>query len=114
MEAVKTLNVSVMLVFICGAALGITSFSRILSYALRRFHDTTISVLAGFMLGSLNKVWPWKETIETYTDSHGVVKPLVEANIMPTHLVWEGVALMVVGFAIVYFLEKLSMKGAKA
>ena len=114
MEAVKTLNIPVMLVFICGAALGITSFSRVLSYALRRFHDTTIAVLAGFMLGSLNKVWPWKETIETYTDSHGVIKPLVEANILPDQLLWEAVGLMIFGFAIVYFLEKLSMKGAKA
>lgn len=114
MEAVKTFNIPVMLVFICGAVLGITSFSRILSYALRRFHDTTIAVLAGFMLGSLNKVWPWKETIETYTDSHGVIKPLTEANILPDQLIWEAVGLMIFGFAIVYFLEKLSTKGAKA
>ena len=114
MEAVKTLNIPVMLVFICGAAIGITSFSRVLYYALSRFHDTTIAVLAGFMLGSLNKVWPWKETIETYTDSHGVIKPLVEANILPDQLLWEAVGLMIFGFAIVYFLEKLSMKGAKA
>ena len=113
-EAVKAHNIPVMLVFICGAAIGITSFSRVLSYALRRFHDTTIAVLAGFMLGSLNKVWPWKETIETYTDSHGVIKPLVEANILPDQLLWEAVGLMIFGFAIVYFLEKLSMKGAKA
>ena len=110
MEAVKTFNISVMLVFICGAALGITTFSRILSFALRKFHDTTIAVLAGFMLGSLNKVWPWKEVIETYTDSHGVIKPLVEVNILPNQLIWEAVGLMIVGFAIVYFLEKLSMK----
>ena len=113
MEAVKTFNIPVMLVFICGAVIGITSFSRVLSFALRRFHDITISVLAGFMLGSLNKVWPWKETIETYTDSHGVVKPLVEANIMPNQLVWEAAGLMILGYAIVYFLEKLSMKTAK-
>ncbi|RHJ94880.1 DUF368 domain-containing protein [Parabacteroides bouchesdurhonensis] len=114
MEAVKTFNIPVMLVFICGAAIGITSFSRILSFALRKFHDITISVLAGFMLGSLNKVWPWKETVETYIDSHGVTKPLVEVNIMPNQLVWEAVGLMIIGFAMVYFLEKLSMKGTKA
>ena len=60
MEAVKTFNVPVMLVFIAGAAIGITTFSRVLSFALRKFHDITIAVLAGFMLGSLNKVWPWE------------------------------------------------------
>ena len=113
MEAVKTFNIPVMLVFIVGAAIGITSFSRILSFALRRFHDITIAVLAGFMLGSLNKVWPWKETIETYTDSHGLVKPLVEANILPNQFIVEAVGLMILGFALVYFLEKLSMKTAK-
>ena len=113
MDAVKTFNIPVMLVFICGAAIGITSFSRVLSFALRKFHDVTIAVLAGFMLGSLNKVWPWNETVETYTDSHGVVKPLVESNILPNQLIWEATALMVLGFALVYFLEKLSSKTAK-
>lgn len=114
MEAVKTLNIAVMLVFISGAVIGITSFSRVLSFALRKYHDLTIAVLAGFMLGSLNKVWPWKTTIETYIDSHGVVKPLIEENILPNQFIGEAVGLMVVGFALVYFLEKLSMKGSKA
>ena len=102
-----------MLVFIAGAFIGITSFSRVLSFALRKFHDITISVLAGFMLGSLNKVWPWKETIETYIDNHGITKPLVEANIAPDHYIWEGFGLMIAGFLLVYFLEKLSAKGGK-
>lgn len=111
MEAIKTFNIPVMLVFLGGAAIGITTFSRVLSFALQRFHDITIAILSGFMLGSLNKVWPWKETIETYVDSHGVTKPLVEANIAPNQFVWEAIGLMIVGFAIVYFLEKLSQKG---
>lgn len=110
MEAVKSLNIMVMLVFTSGAFLGITTFARILSFALRKFHDITIAVLAGFMLGSLNKVWPWKKTIETYMDSHGVTKPLVETNILPDQLLWEAVGLMILGFAIVYLLEKLSTK----
>ena len=114
MEAVKTLNIPVMLVFMCGAVLGITSFSRLLSFSLRKFHDITIAVLAGFMLGSLNKVWPWKETIETYIDSHGAIKPLIEKNILPNQFLWEAIGLMLVGFFLVYFLEKLSMKGNKA
>ena len=102
-----------MLTFMAGAVIGITTFSRVLSFALRRFHDATIALLSGFMLGSLNKVWPWKETIETYTDSHGVVKPLVEQNIAPNTQVIEAVGLMILGFTLVYALEKLSTrKGA--
>ena len=110
MEAVKTLRISVMLVFVAGALIGITTFSRVLSYALRRFHDLTIALLSGFMLGSLNKVWPWKETIETYTDSHGVIKPLVEQNIAPNAQVGEAIGLMILGFVLVYVLEMLSTR----
>ena len=115
MEAVKTFNVPVHVGVYSGwRLLVVTTFSRVLSFALRKFHDITIAVLAGFMLGSLNKVWPWKETIETYVDSHGMTKPLVEANIAPNQFVWEAVGLMILGFGIVYFLEKLSQKSAKA
>ena len=110
MSAVKSLDIVVMLVFICGAFIGITSFSNVLSFLLRRFHNTTIATLAGFMIGSLNKVWPWKETVETYVDSHGHIKPLVEENILPNTLLWDGIGLMLFGFLLVYVLEKISQK----
>ena len=113
MEAVKTFDIATLLVFLAGACIGITTFSRVLSYALKNFRNITLAVLTGFMLGSLNKVWPWKETLETFTDSHGVVKPLVEANILPNQYNVEAVVLMIVGFFLVYFLEKLSTRSAK-
>lgn len=110
MEAVKTLDLVIIGIFGVGAVIGITTFSRVLSFALMHFRNVTLAVLSGFMLGSLNKVWPWKETLETYVDSHGVVKPLIESNIMPNAHVAEAVALMFVGFFVVYFLEKISSK----
>ncbi len=110
MEAVKTLDMVIIGIFGVGAVIGITTFSRVLSFALMHFRNVTLAVLSGFMLGSLNKVWPWKETLETYVDSHGVVKPLIESNIMPNAHVAEAVALMFVGFFVVYFLEKISSK----
>lgn len=113
MEAVKSFNVLILCVFSAGAFIGITTFSRLLSYALKNFRNNTLAVLTGFMLGSLNKVWPWKETVETFTDSHGVVKPLIERNIAPNAHITEAVLLMIAGFAIVYFLEKLSAKTGK-
>ncbi|MDR0758054.1 MAG: DUF368 domain-containing protein [Tannerella sp.] len=110
MEAVKELKISIILTFASGAAIGLICFSRILSFLLRKYHDITIAVLSGFMLGSLNKVWPWKETVTTFTDSHGVVHPLIESNILPDKQLWEATALAVLGFTIVYVLEKLSRK----
>lgn len=113
MDAVKSLRISVLLVFAGGSVIGISLFSRALSYALHRFHDITIAILSGFMLGSLNKVWPWKETIETYIDCHGVAKPLIETNILPDRQLWEAIGLAFAGFAIVYLLERLSLKNKK-
>jgi putative membrane protein len=110
MEAVKSLKMSVLLTLIGGIIVGITSFSRVLSYALHRFHDITIAILSGFMLGSLNKVWPWKRVVETYIDSHGIEKPLVETNILPDQYLWQAIILAILGFTIVYFLEKRSNK----
>ena len=113
MEAINTLDLVILGVFAVGAFLGITSFSRVLSYALKNFRNITLAVLTGFMLGSLNKVWPWKEVVQTYVDRHGEVKPLVESNILPNESVGEALALMVVGFALVYILEKMSSRAAK-
>ena len=96
MEAVKTLNMKIIIVFAAGAFLGITSFSRVLSYALKRFRNITLSVLTGFMLGSLNK--------------HGVTKPLIEVNAVPDQSIFEAIVLAIVGFFLVYVLEKLSSR----
>ena len=110
MDAVKTLDVVVIAVFGAGACIGITSFSRILSYALAHFRNITLAVLTGFMLGSLNKVWPWKEVVETFVDSHGEVKPLIETNILPNAHVPEAVVLMVVGFFLGIFWRNFRLR----
>lgn len=110
MEAVKTLNIKVMLIFAAGAFIGITTFSRVLSYALKNFRNITLAVLTGFMLGSLNKVWPWKEKIEMMADGHIIE---LESNILPSGQVWEATALALLGFFSVYFLEKLSTKASR-
>lgn len=109
MEAVKTFDLVVLGVFAVGAALGITSFSRVLSYALKNFRNITLSVLSGFMLGSLNKVWPWKATETIVADGFEFVK---EHNIAPNTEVAEGIVLMILGFLLVYVLEKISAKKA--
>ena len=109
MEAGKTLDLVVLGVFAFGAALGITSFSRVLSYALKNFRNITLSVLSGFMLGSLNKVWPWKEVEKLVSDGHEV---MIEHNIAPNTEVAEAVVLMLIGFILVYVLEKISAKKA--
>ncbi len=104
MDAVKGLKFEVLLVFAAGALIGITSFSRVLSFALARFRNSTLALLTGFMLGSLNKVWPWKEKIAMADGFE------LEKNILPNAFLAEAIVLAIIGFFLVYFLEKLSQK----
>ena len=104
MEAVKTLDITIIAVFGAGACVGITSFSRILSFALKHFRNITLAILTGFMFGSLNKVWPWKEVVTE--GGENLMK--FEQNILPNEYVLEAVVLMLAGFILVYLLEKLS------
>jgi len=83
LSALKEFRIVDILIFATGCIVGILSFSRLVSWLLKKYHQVTIGVLAGFMLGSLYKVWPWKETLKTFVDRHGEVKPLIEGNIFP-------------------------------
>lgn len=117
--AVSSLNIGVILLFIVGAVAGIISFSHLLSWLLKNYHTLTVSLLTGFMVGSLNKVWPWKETIQTYIDSHGVEKALVETNVSPHRfgeltqtdpLIWQAILMCVVGFFLIWGIEAIGRK----
>jgi len=117
LDAVGNLQITVILTFLVGAAIGIVAFSNVLSWLLKKYHNQTIAVLAGFMVGSLNKVWPWKEVTKTFTDRHGEIKPLVERNVLPGSyeqitghnalLLW-AIILAVAGFAIIFVIEGLT------
>ncbi|MBJ6117277.1 DUF368 domain-containing protein [Pontibacter sp. BT310] len=117
LNAVKDLKIATILTFGLGCLVGILSFSHVLNWMLKRYHNLTVALLTGFMLGSLNKVWPWKQTLETYTDRHGELKPLVQANVLPTdylQLTGEepyllyGTLLAIFGFALVYFIDYIT------
>ena len=115
MDAVGTFNISVLWQFALGALIGIISFSHVLSWLLKKFHTITISLLTGFMIGSLNKVWPWKEIVETYPDRHGEIKPLIESNLLPNSFQGEpqlGFAIMMcaAGFMLIWGIELLAKK----
>lgn len=119
LSAVGDMNLAVILTFMAGAAIGIIAFSNVLSWLLRKFHNTTIAVLAGFMVGSLNKVWPWKEVTQTIIDRHGELKPIAERNILPAtyeqitgHEAWllGAILLAAAGFALIFVVEGIGKK----
>ena len=103
-------NLIIILAFVAGAGVGIVVFSRLLHYLLHRWHGATMSVLTGFMLGALRKVWPWKEVLDSVV-IRGRVHVLQEQNVLPQSLdgeVWVALTLAVVGVLVVMVLEFLS------
>jgi putative membrane protein len=104
--------------FGAGAIVGILSFSRLLSWLFANYHQLTISVLTGIMMGSLNKVWPWKETVETTINRHGETIPLVQKNVLPGNFTDDPflitcIGLGLVGFFLVLVVERGNKKPAE-
>jgi putative membrane protein len=117
LAAVNERNFFILAIFTAGAVCGITSFSRLLSWLLKRHHDMTVAILTGLMLGSLRKVWPWKITLETVLDRHGNTVPLTQINFLPPH--WSGevsaaLSMAVTGFMVVVLLEFWAGRHKKA
>lgn len=78
LDAVHERNLTVIAVLGTGAVVGLLAFSRVVSWLFKKFHDHTVAVLTGFMIGSLNKVWPWKITLEQISEKHSI-----DTNVMP-------------------------------
>ncbi len=118
--SVKDLNLLILAVFALGCIAGLLSFSRLVSWLLRHYHDLTVALLAGFMLGSLNKIWPWKQTLSTTTNSKGEIVPFIQQNILPADylaktgedpLLLHALLYMAIGVLLVIFIEKIAATG---
>lgn len=105
--------------FASGCLVGILSFSRVVAFLLRRFYAVTIGLLSGFMLGSVNELWPWKVVTSWRTSSSGQQKPFLTENILPSdylaqvgqepNLIW-AIAAFLFGIGMVLFIEWLANK----
>lgn len=113
-NAVTTLNVSLLFTFMAGCVLGLLLFSHILHWLLQRYRQPTLALLCGVLVGSLSVVWPWKHALVTGVDRHGELVPLVQRNVLPWHYelitqndsAWPGVlGLFVLALIIVFALE---------
>ena len=119
--AVKDLNILVLMIFGTGCITGILGFSHVVSWLLRRYHDITVAVLAGFMLGSLNKIWPWKEVLETRMNNKGELVPLVERNMLPNEYIQkigdphmlQAILFFGIGVLLIIVIEKIANAARK-
>lgn len=113
-------------VFILGCLAGLISFSKLLNWLFKKAKNLIIAILTGFLIGSLNKIWPWKKTIETFTKHAGEpneeVIPLIQENVLPS--AFEGISgspsfliqaiiFCLLGLGLVVSLELLGRRSTK-
>ena len=113
LEAVNNRDFFVLLLVVTGACVGIAAFSRVLGWLLKNYRDLMVALLTGLMLGSLRKVWPWKETIESRIVGEKVI-PLVQSNVLPGGFggeVASALCLMVMGLLTVLLLDRMGNRG---
>lgn len=83
LEVITSFDILSILCIACGCVIGLVSFARILSNLFARFRRQTLSVLTGFMLGSLLKLWPWSQTMSYQLNADGSTISLVEERLLP-------------------------------
>jgi len=76
-------NIPVIIVFVIGCLLGLVGFSHVLSWILTHYRYPTLALLAGFMIGSLNKVWPWKEVVAYRVNHEGLQVAAFDKSVLP-------------------------------
>lgn len=117
--AVKSFDLVIMAIFSSGCIAGLLTFSHLLSALLRKYHDATLIFLTGLMLGTLGKIWPWKEVLTWRSNSKGEQVPLLEQNLspmqfeqltgQPAHIAW-AVGALLCGILLVWGLEQFAAR----
>jgi putative membrane protein len=111
-----------------GAVIGLITFAQILHYLFKRYHNATVAVLIGLMIGSLRKIWPWKLDTAWLTDaagafildSHGAQIVTAQQNIWPDFSTRAGVSevlialvLGLIGAALVIAIERVASRAER-
>ncbi len=115
LDAVNNKDFKTIIVFMVGAVIGLLTFSKVLKWLFKHYKNLTLAVLTGFIIGSLNKIWPWKETLTWRTNSHGVEVPFNQQSVSPFSFDGDAQLLMAVvlsafGFGLILLMEKLAVK----
>ena len=128
LSAVNQRDFITLILIAAGAAIGLVTFAQILSWFFKRYHDYTVAVLIGLLLGSLRKVWPWKvdsawllDGNGQYIREHGERIVTEQINVWPDISTAAGMAeallaltLAAVGMGAVLLLERVANRKESA
>lgn len=114
LDAVHERNIQVVLTVAIGAIFGLLSFAKLLKWMFSHYKNLTLALLTGFILGSLNKIWPWKLVLETKIIGDKII-PLKEQNVFPSNFdgnpqLMFAIIAAIIGFSLIFILEKVASK----
>jgi len=114
LDAVHERDVKIVLTVGLGAIFGLLSFAKLLKWMFSHYKNLTLALLTGFILGSLNKIWPWKLVLESKTIGEKIIT-IKEQNVSP--FAFEGdnqlmfaIIAAIIGFSLIFILEKLASR----
>lgn len=108
LTAIKNFDLKVIALFGLGCVVGLLSFSKLIHWLLQHFRSVTMACLAGFMLGSLNRIWPWK--LESGISFQNLTPADYATHVGQPHQLGWAILFAVVGFVTVLVLERLGRK----
>lgn len=111
-EAAHDFDIKTLGIVAIGAVCGLLAFSKILKWLFDHYSNITLAVLTGFIVGSLNKIWPWKKVLETaeFGDKSVVIR---ESSVLPWNFegepyLFQAIILMLTGFLLILLLERIA------
>ena len=112
LEAIHTRDTQAIAAVGVGAIVGLLSFSKVLKWLFAKYKAITLAGLTGFIIGSLNKIWPWKETLSWRENSHGEQVPVLQKSISPMQFEGDAdlifaIVFAIIGYALIVLLEKM-------
>ena len=106
LNSLNNFDIAVISVFVGGCVVGLVTFSRVFSYLFKKYNDVVISVLVGFLLGSLFKIWPFYKVLE-YNASN---EPIYTNPVLPTSSqqgdLMYFILFSIIGFVSMWLVEK--------
>ncbi len=111
-DAINNFQLEILIPIGLGAAGGLLLFARLLAWVFKRFHDQTLSIMTGFIFGSLAVLWPWKKAIiKTFTDGDALKEKVIGytyAAPAMTGETWIAIGIIAAGIATIILIEQLA------
>lgn len=112
--AIGRFDMAILLPMALGCGIGLLAFAHLLGWVYAKFHDQTVALMTGFILGSLAIVWPWKNTLTEVVTREGKDDKVITTGYewftpaLGDSTTWVALGLMVVGGLMIWGMEKVS------